>query len=97
MGFCQWPAQAPHARLCGLDRYVPLAELLDYFYVTQHEIGYLEGGSLVAFMVDTWGWEWHSWTFTRISTRWRTLPGSRRGQTIPSQAQWRQPCSVISA
>ena len=55
---------AAQARLCGLDRYIPLKELLDHFYFAQHEIGYLEGGSLVAFMVDTWGWTGF-WSFYR--------------------------------
>ena len=49
-------AQAVTARLCGLNRYVPLEELLNHFYFAQHEIGYLEAGSLVEFMVETWGW-----------------------------------------
>lgn len=42
---------------CGLDWYIPLETLLDNFYFEQHEIGYLEAGALVEFMVDTWGWE----------------------------------------
>ncbi len=49
-------AQAVSSRLCGLNRYIPLEDLLDHFYFAQHEIGYLEAGSLVEFMVDTWGW-----------------------------------------
>lgn len=49
-------AQAASSRLCGLDRYIPLEDLFNRFYFAQHEIGYLEGGSLVKYMVDTWGW-----------------------------------------
>jgi len=41
----------------GLGWYLPLAPLMDDFYNSQHEIGYLQAGALVEFMVDTWGWE----------------------------------------
>jgi hypothetical protein len=53
-------AQAATSHLCGLNRYVPLQELIDHFYFTQHEIGYLEAGSLVEFMVESWGWTAYS-------------------------------------
>jgi len=43
--------------LCGLDWYIPLDTLVDDFYQTQHEIGYLQAAALVEFMVDTWGWQ----------------------------------------
>jgi len=42
---------------CGLNRYVPLRDLADDFYFKQHEIGYLEAGSLIEYMVQTWGWD----------------------------------------
>lgn len=42
---------------CGLDRYIPFDDLIDDFYFTQHEIGYLQAGALVEFMVAEWGWE----------------------------------------
>ena len=42
--------------VCSLDRYLPLKELFDEFYFAQHEIGYLQAGALVEFMVKTWGW-----------------------------------------
>lgn len=42
---------------CSLSQYLPLPELIDNFYFSQHEIGYLQAGALVEFMVDTWGWQ----------------------------------------
>ena len=43
-----------------LGWYIPLAELADDFYASQHEIGYLEGGALVQYLVETYGWEAYS-------------------------------------
>ena len=40
-----------------LNRYIPLKNLADDFYATQHEIGYLEGASLIEFMIKTYGLE----------------------------------------
>ncbi len=45
------------AALLALGRYIPLEELADNFYLSQHEIGYLEGGAFVKFLVDTYGWQ----------------------------------------
>lgn len=42
---------------CSLDRFIALADLADNFYPSQHEIGYLQAGALVEYMVKTWGWE----------------------------------------
>lgn len=36
--------------------YIPLADLLDNFYPTQHEIGYLEMGGLLSYLVNTYSW-----------------------------------------
>ncbi len=44
------------AALVEMDRYVPLAQVIDNFYATQHEISYLEAASLVSYLVDTYGW-----------------------------------------
>lgn len=41
----------------GLGWYLSLEALANDFYHSQHEIGYLEAGALVEFMVETWGWE----------------------------------------
>jgi len=40
-----------------LDMYIPLKDLADNFYMSQHEIGYLEGASLIEYMVNTYGWD----------------------------------------
>ncbi len=37
--------------------YIPVTNLAANFYSWQHEIGYLEAGSLVEYMVDAWGWD----------------------------------------
>ena len=44
------------ATLLKSGLYIPLTNLIDIFYNWQHEIGYLEAGSLVEYMVNTWGW-----------------------------------------
>ena len=45
------------AALLQTDFYVPLAQLIDNFYPVQHEIGYLEAGGFVQFLVDTYGFD----------------------------------------
>ena len=37
--------------------YLPLELLAEDFYSHQHEESYLEAASLVAYMVQTWGWD----------------------------------------
>lgn len=44
------------AALRELGLYVPIAELMDDFYPTQHEIGYLEGAGFINFLVNSYGW-----------------------------------------
>jgi len=41
---------------CGLNQFIPLGRLIDNFYFEQHEVGYLESGALIAYMVERWGW-----------------------------------------
>ncbi len=46
---------APEDPVCRLGSYLPLQPLMDDFYFSQHETGYLQAGALVEFMVGTWG------------------------------------------
>jgi hypothetical protein len=39
------------------DLYVPLTDLIDTFYTHQHEVGYLQAGGFIQFLVDHYGWE----------------------------------------
>ncbi|NBD35190.1 MAG: hypothetical protein GVY30_04225, partial [Chloroflexi bacterium] len=45
------------ATLVENGRYIPLATLAQDFYTHQHEIGYLEAGALITYVVDQFGWE----------------------------------------
>ena len=54
---CPINASTAEQPVCGLGWYLPLTLLVDNFYHSQHEIGYLQAGALVEFMVETWGWE----------------------------------------
>lgn len=47
---------AADAGACGLGWYMPLIPLLDDFYLSQHEVGYLQAASLIQYMVETWDW-----------------------------------------
>jgi hypothetical protein len=50
------PLEARAAALLALKRYIPLADLADDFYNSQHEIGYLEAGAFIQYLVDQYGW-----------------------------------------
>ena len=55
--FKEEPLYPRAAALLDLGWYLPLSPLAERFYTSQHEIGYLEAGALVKYMVDRWGWE----------------------------------------
>ena len=59
-----------------IGKYVPLAELIDDFYLHQHEIGYLEAGGFISYLVRTYGWE-----------QVRTFYGDVDAESADSQAQ----------
>lgn len=44
------------AALVELGENVPLTDVIDDFFATQHEIGYLEAASLVAYLVEIYEW-----------------------------------------
>ncbi|HJW91961.1 MAG TPA: hypothetical protein VJ436_15105 [Anaerolineales bacterium] len=58
------PLMARAAALLELGWYLPLVPLADDFYASQHEVGYLEGGALIQYLVNIYGWEAFS-TFYR--------------------------------
>lgn len=58
------PLMPRAAILLDLGAYLPLAELADSFYLSQHEIGYLEGGAFIQFLVREYGWQGF-WGFYR--------------------------------
>lgn len=45
------------ATLLDLGWYIPLPRLAEDFYHQQHEIGYLEAGALVQYLIETYGWQ----------------------------------------
>ena len=55
--FKEEPLLLRAAALLELGWYQPMAPLADDFYPSQHEIGYMEAGALVQYMVERWGWE----------------------------------------
>jgi hypothetical protein len=64
------------AALLDLGWYIQLNQLADSFYLSQHEIGYVEAAALVSYLVSTYGWE-------EFNTFYRDIHSARGG----SQAQ----------
>jgi hypothetical protein len=56
------------AAILELDQYIPLQKLVEDFYNQQHEIGYLEAGALVEYMVARYGWEKYENFYRHIPT-----------------------------
>ena len=81
------------ALACGLDWYIPLDRLVDDFYPSQHEIGYLQAGALVEFMVKTWGWEAFSAFYRDIHPQ----PEPPQGRHSPGGPQYRATDAALQA
>ena len=45
------------AALIELGQYIPISEVINNFFATQHEISYLEGASLIDYLVNAYGWQ----------------------------------------
>jgi len=59
---------APRAAvLLDLGWYIPLRDLTDNFYPSQHEIGYLEAAALVQYLVETYTWEKFNFFYRTIA------------------------------
>lgn len=89
------PFEPRMAGLLALNRYLPLAELADNFYTSQHEIGYLESGAFIQYLVDTYGWERFAQllgAFQEVAPESAMLDGALRivyGKTLADmEAEW---------
>ena len=51
------------------DLYIPLSILIDDFYPVQHEIGYLQAGAFVEFLIDQYGWDTIRNFYTAVDIR----------------------------
>lgn len=56
------------AAMVDAGMYVPLADLLNSFYPTQHEIGYLEAAGLIGYLARTYGWDQVRTFYTNTNT-----------------------------
>lgn len=78
------PLMERASALLDLGWYLPLEELADSFYPSQHETGYLEAGALVEYMVETWGWQ----AFSEFYRSIRPAPdGGSQSRAIDSALQ----------
>ncbi|MEK7786464.1 MAG: hypothetical protein AAB658_13730, partial [Chloroflexota bacterium] len=55
--FKEEPFEPRMAGVLALEQSIPLTELADNFYPSQHEIGYLEGAAFIDYLVAAYGWE----------------------------------------
>jgi len=54
-------------RTAGL--YVPLPNLVENFYLQQHEISYLQAGGFINYLIETYGWEQVKPFYSAVSPR----------------------------
>lgn len=71
------------AALLDLGWYIPLTTLTDDFYTSQHEIGYIEAGALVKYMVATFGWSAYSNFYRDIHPQ----PNGQQSQAMDAALQ----------
>ncbi len=50
------PIEARSAAVLALNDYIPLTDLANHFYDSQHEVGYLEAAGFIQYLVEQFGW-----------------------------------------
>jgi len=65
--FKEEPILPRAAVLLDLGLYIPLKELANTFYFSQHEVSYTEAAALVSYLVTTYGWESFNKFYREIS------------------------------
>jgi hypothetical protein len=70
------------AALVAIGEYIPLAALADDFYPIQHEIGYLEAGGLVKYLIDTYGWSVYQDFYSNVTLEGVNSPSEALDQGI---------------
>jgi hypothetical protein len=73
---------ARSAALVSMGEYVPLAALADNFYPVQHEIGYLEAGGFVKYLVETYGWSLFRDFYSQVTLKDALLPSEALDQNL---------------
>lgn len=68
------------AALNSLGWYVPLRQLADSFYLSQHETGYAEAAALISYLVKTYGWQ----AFNDFYRNIQPFPGRSDADVIDS-------------
>lgn len=81
------------AALIKLGEYVPLAALADNFYPVQHEIGYLEAGGFVKYLVDTYGWASYRDFYSHVTEEGDSSPSEAMSRGL--QAYYSKPLPVM--
>ncbi len=69
------PLEARAAALINLGWFIPLKTIANDFYNQQHETSYLEGATLVKYLVDTHGWQ-------AFNNFYRSIPQPKQGQAV---------------
>ncbi len=77
------PLPARAAALLQMDGYIPLRELANNFYPSQHETGYLEAGALIDYLIRRDGYE----TFIRLYGNLQRQPGESDADMIDREMQ----------
>jgi len=75
------------AAILDLGLYIPLRELADSFYFSQHELGYAQAAALVNYLVTTYGWD----NFNRF---YRTIPPGQGSDSDALDAALRRNFSI---
>ncbi len=87
------PLQQRAASLLALNRYLPLEALANGFYTAQHEIGYLEAGAFIQYLVERFGWE----RFRSMYANFHNAPTDAQMLDAALQAQYGQGLDALEA